>query len=483
MGVWRKVRAYLSTAAIPAELDDGLETLQEYQRRWRSIRIIYFTMFLMSLGFSIILTGVWTYLSELDPSTGKEFMGLIVAANPLGQMIFSPLFGWWGNRLGSIRLPMLLSLVLFTAASALYSSLELFEDNVKYWMLGSRFLIGVSSANIAVCRSYLSAATRLRERTHAVSMVSLAQVLGFIIGPGLQALVTPLGRTGYVWFWDSVYINMYSAPPWINVLMGIGNFVVFLPFFFHEYKIAAREIMVLQGGTSERETWKAIKPNYYSAWTLLVAFFVLVFNFVLLETLGTSLTMDMFAWTKKEALYNMGIMMVVAGVISLFTFLLIDVMCSFFEERFVLIWAGFSLMVLGRLAFIPWGPDPPKTAIAFNATINPDKDADIYLGCPIEQQWCPLLPRLTFVQFVIGFALTSIGYPIGVTLIQTIFSKVLGPRPQGVWMGLMTGAGCLSRFMGPVFVGSIYMRLGTYWTFGFTSIMMLVFMLWLQLTK
>lgn len=210
-------------------------------------------------------------------------MGLIVAANPLGQMIFSPIFGRWGNKLGTIRLPLLISLALFSVASALYSSLEL-VNNVKYWMLVSRFLIGVSSANIALCRSYLSAATRLKERTHAVSMVSLAQVLGFIIGPGLQALVTPLGRKGQVWFWGAMHVNMYTASGWINVIMSLGNFVMFLPGFFEEHRIAAREIMVMQGGTSERETWKAIKPNYYSAWTLIVAFFVLVFNFVLLET-------------------------------------------------------------------------------------------------------------------------------------------------------------------------------------------------------
>lgn len=41
------------------------------------------------------------------------------------------------------------------------------------------------SANVAICRSYLSSATTLRERTGAVSMISLAQVLGFIIGPGV----------------------------------------------------------------------------------------------------------------------------------------------------------------------------------------------------------------------------------------------------------------------------------------------------------
>lgn len=156
-------------------------------------------------------------------------MGLIVAANPLGQMIFSPLFGWWSNKRASIRLPLLCSLALFTVASIIYSSLELRPPNVKYWMLISRFLIGVSSANIAVCRSYLSAATRLSERTKAVSMVSLAQVLGFIVGPGLQAAVTPLGNDGYKWLWGGMVINTFTACGWINVLMSVANFIMFLP--------------------------------------------------------------------------------------------------------------------------------------------------------------------------------------------------------------------------------------------------------------
>jgi hypothetical protein len=43
-----------------------LETPQEKTERVVSIRIIYFTMFLMSLGFSIILTGVWPYLDKVS---------------------------------------------------------------------------------------------------------------------------------------------------------------------------------------------------------------------------------------------------------------------------------------------------------------------------------------------------------------------------------------------------------------------------------
>lgn len=50
----------------PDDMADGLETEQEYTARWNSIRIIYYTMFLMSLGFSIILTGVWPYLDKVS---------------------------------------------------------------------------------------------------------------------------------------------------------------------------------------------------------------------------------------------------------------------------------------------------------------------------------------------------------------------------------------------------------------------------------
>lgn len=211
-------------------------------------------------------------------------MGLIVAANPFAQMVFSPLVGWWGNRLGSVRVPLLVSLALFTFASGMYSSIELFPHNHKWWMFASRFLIGVSSANVAVARSYLSAATTIGERTHAVSMISLAQVLGFIVGPALQAAVTPLGNHGYELFDGRLHIDMYTASGWINVLMGALNFCLFLPCSFQEHPISAKEAMIIQGKTSEEETWRAIKPDYVSAWTLIGAFFVLVFNFVLLET-------------------------------------------------------------------------------------------------------------------------------------------------------------------------------------------------------
>lgn len=68
-------------------------------------------------------------------------------------------------------------------------------------------------------------------------------------------------------------------------------------------------------------------------------------------------------------------------------------------------------------------------------------------------------------------------------MIQTIFSKILGTRPQGTWMGLFTAGGCVSRILGPIAVGSIYTRYGTSWTFGVTMAMMVFPMIWLYLLR
>lgn len=51
---------------LNAERGQVLETEHEKKARIMSLRIIYFTMFLMTLGFSIILTGIWPYLDKVN---------------------------------------------------------------------------------------------------------------------------------------------------------------------------------------------------------------------------------------------------------------------------------------------------------------------------------------------------------------------------------------------------------------------------------
>ena len=52
-------------------------------------------------------------------------------------------------------------------------------------------------------------------------------------------------------------------------------------------------------------------------------------------------------------------------------------------------------------------------------------------GCDAEKQpWCLYVPAINLWQFLVGFALVSIGYPIGNVMSYAIFSKILGSAPQ-----------------------------------------------------
>lgn len=73
------------------EESDGLETQQAKKERWLSIRIIYFTMFLMSLGFSIILTGVWPYLDKVSKISAFQMSAWLKQSSQLETDNF---FSW-----------------------------------------------------------------------------------------------------------------------------------------------------------------------------------------------------------------------------------------------------------------------------------------------------------------------------------------------------------------------------------------------------
>ncbi len=55
---------------------------------------------------------------------------------------------------------------------------------------------------------------------------------------------------------------------------------------------------------------------------------------------------------------------------------------------------------------------------------NPEKGD----GCALD--WCEYTPGMNVYQIFGGIILGTIGYPFCVTITQSIFSKMLGPRPQ-----------------------------------------------------
>lgn len=468
--------------------DDSSDDSQDedYRSRWRSIRVMYFTMFLSSVGFTIVITSLWPYLQKVDSSADASFLGWMVAAYSLGQMVASPLFGFWSNHRPR-REPLVCSIFINLAANIYYAYAYLPKTDNKYHMLMSRAFVGFGAGNVAVVRSYVAGATSLKERTGAMANMSACQALGFILGPALQACLSFIGENGVTVKFLDLQLTMYTTPALLAAAFGLVNILLVL-LVLKEHRVDEDGKHIRSINYTSEETVDILDESVetidqVAVVTSNVLFFIVMFIFAVFETIATPLSMDMFAWTRKEAVLYNGIIMVGIGFQSVLVFLLVKAAAVRFGDRPVLL-AGFGIIFCGFIILLPWGNHFPKIqwadlknnslvsriaegSLLGNGTVEPT-------GCPYEQTWCQYTPAIHLAQYISSDFLIGVGYPACNVMSYTLYSKILGPKPQGVYMGWLTASGSGARTLGPVFVSHVYTLLGPRWAFSLICAMVLV---------
>ncbi|XP_067435710.1 major facilitator superfamily domain-containing protein 8 [Thunnus thynnus] len=453
-----------------ASSDDSQD--EDYKSRWRSIRVMYFTMFLSSVGFTIVITSLWPYLQKIDDSANASFLGWVVAAYSLGQMVASPVFGLWSNYRPR-REPLVCSIFINLSANIYYAYAYLPKTNNKFHMLMSRAFVGFGAGNVAVVRSYVAGATSLKERTNAMANMSACQALGFILGPALQAGLSFVGEHGVTVKIIDLQLNMYTAPALLAAFFGLINILlVLLVLREHRVDDHGRQIRAINYTSEDsadinEETEETI--DQVAVVTSNVLFFIIMFIFAVFETIATPLSMDMFAWTRKEAVLYNGIIICCIGFESILVFLVVKVASQRVGDRPVLL-VGLAIIFCGFFILLPWGNHYPKiqwadlknntlvSQIASNSSLEPT-------GCPSEQTWCQYTPAINLAQYITSDILIGVGYPACNVMSYTLYSKILGPKPQGVYMGWLTASGSGARTLGPVFVSQVYTLVGPRWAF------------------
>jgi ceroid-lipofuscinosis MFS transporter 7 len=86
-----------------------------------------------------------SFLFQMDPEAGTEFLGLYIASQPLAQLFFSPLMGFLGNRLGSIRIPTIISTLIMAVGFTFYACISALPEPRKWYLFAARFVIGAAS--------------------------------------------------------------------------------------------------------------------------------------------------------------------------------------------------------------------------------------------------------------------------------------------------------------------------------------------------
>ncbi|KAK7068027.1 Major facilitator superfamily domain-containing protein 8 [Halocaridina rubra] len=398
----------------------------------------------------------------------------------------------------TIKIPCIVTVIFFILGNALYSILKVFDPlgdlGTYYGMIVSRFIVGLSSANVTLTRSYVAGATTLKERTTGIAIIAASQALGFVVGPVIQALVTGIIQTPLYSNADWLYLDKYTACGWIAAALGFINLVILMPFIFKEHNIAEKERALMK---ETDQNVKLPKPDYIGVGGTLFGFFVALFIFTLLETLAEPFVQDEYGWSDDKAVVIVGIALAVGGVLSVGMFAVSGILAKKYDERKVMLGLGFPLLIIGSFLALPWGNaemprkcDELSSNVTYTSTVPtsqyapithfPFEDYDVSdtttnshedcyedSGCPYDEQpWCEYTPQIPIPQLAISYIIIILGYPVCQSLCQAIYSKMLGPKPQGLWMGVLTGVGGLSRILGPIFVSYVYTYLGPYVTFG-----------------
>ncbi|XP_077984714.1 major facilitator superfamily domain-containing protein 8-like [Glandiceps talaboti] len=457
------------------------ESAADRRRRWWSIRLMSSTIFVGSLDFSIVITSIWSYLQSITDITDTAFLGWLLAAFGIGQFVSAPLLGLCSNHL-TAKWPVIFTLVLGVCANILYVYAGAFPSKNGVVLIVARLFLGIRGGNLAVARSYVSGATALKERTSAMANLATVQTLGLMIGPVIQTAFTPVGETGIRWDAIKLTLNMYTIPAFLGVLLGFVTIVLMLVV-FKSYRVPDTVDVDNNGNTNIDEVDGEV--DKLAALASIFAFFVFMFALSNIETIAVPLTMTMYAWTRKEAVLYSGIILSAGAILAIVMFRVANVLSKRYDERNVWV-VGVILFLFGCIFLtpMPWTSDyPPRPEYLVNTTnfdlIPTDCGAD---GCGCYFDWCTSTHKIYLSQYLVAITFVFVGYPVSIVMNFTIFSKILGPKPQGLYMGFITAAGSLARILGPIFAGQFYANFGPTWTFFGVSSALIVTLILIAVT-
>lgn len=144
----------------------------------RALPILFLVMFLVMVGFGIIIPVLPFYAEELGASPAE--LGLLMAVYSFMQLLFSPVWGKISDKIG--RKP-----VMLIGIAGLSISFFLMAIANHLWMLFFARIIGglLSAANMPTTMAYAADITTPENRSKGMGMIGAAVGLGFIFGPAI----------------------------------------------------------------------------------------------------------------------------------------------------------------------------------------------------------------------------------------------------------------------------------------------------------
>lgn len=358
----------------------------------RSLKIIFFTVFLDLVGFGIIL--------PLIPFLAREFsatpieIGLLMAVFSFMQFLFSPFWGKLSDKYGR-RPIILMSLVGATLSYCFFA----FASTLVALFI-ARGLAGFFAANISAAQAYIADITPEDKRSVGMGLIGAAFGLGFIMGPTIAGLTGPIGE------W------LGSEPPFgiqfsaiVAALLNAINFVLAY-FMLPETKTKKSERLSRTQSFSFVFKHRTLRP-------LFIIFFLTSLSMALMEVMVFPFVQDRFNWDYKLA----SISFAYVGVVMVIT-------QGYFIRKWVPRYGEKKTLLVGIIGM----------AISF-------------IGIGISYS----IPMLALAMTILALGNGCMRPPI-----MGLASIVSDSNEQGYVLGVMNSMGAIGRIVGPVAGGWLY---------------------------
>jgi MFS transporter, DHA1 family, multidrug resistance protein len=147
----------------------------------RALPVLFLVMFLVMVGFGIIIPVLPFYAEEIGATPTQ--LGLLMAVYSLMQLIFAPFWGGLSDKIG--RKPVMMIGITGLALSFFIQALA-----TELWMLFAARIIGgiLSSANMPTAMAYVADITTPENRGKGMGIIGAAVGLGFVFGPAIGGI-------------------------------------------------------------------------------------------------------------------------------------------------------------------------------------------------------------------------------------------------------------------------------------------------------
>ncbi|KDO31786.1 hypothetical protein SPRG_03706 [Saprolegnia parasitica CBS 223.65] len=403
-----------SYAAVPA-LSVPEYSPEKRRGRWLyQMALVNLVEFAAESSRGIILPTLFLYTQSFGGDLYE--MGLLTSVFSVGRLISSTVLGWMCDRY-SFRFVYLFSSFLGVVGNIIYVLADNPTFDPIYVLLVSRFIVGFGAGNRSVCRANVAAMTHVSQRLKYLTILGMVVFLGYALTPGLGGL---MAGTHFSIF--GAKINELTAPGLVLAILNLITMV--LMFFTFDDSIGSGDAPDVSPKRTKSQRLAELDEDTVDLPQSLIYWGIFVFMLLnmltrgmlaIFETINVPFFLQVTGHSSSQAIMAASTFQFNLGLLGLFSYGAIELWRNAISDVLWLL-LGFAAGALGNFVLL-WN-------------VSPD--------------WA-------YTQMTVGVLFVwSICSPLTTAVCVVAFSKILGTRQQGTWMGLLGSAASVSRIIMPL---------------------------------